>query len=90
MRVIYKYKLKLEDEQKIEMPFGSKLLCVQMQDDVPCLWADVDPDCSATEHRKILIIGTGHKNEALPCATYISTFQMSNGALVFHVFEDER
>ena len=84
-QTIYKYRLRIADEQEIEMPMGAGLMAVQMQNGHPCLWALVDP-INSLEKRKILIRGTGH--DAPGVGRYISTFQMQDGALVFHAFED--
>lgn len=83
-QTIYKYRLEVEDEQRISMPSGAQILTVQMQDNWPHLWALVDP-ILASEERTILIRGTGH--DAPGVGRYISTFQMQGGALVFHAFE---
>ena len=87
-RVVWKFPLVVDDVQIIEMPANAEILCVQMQGDVPCLWARVESS-RPTEPRKILIAGTGHEREDLwGLAHYIGTFQVYGGKLVFHVFED--
>ncbi len=70
------------------MPIGAKILTVQTQNDIPCLWALVDPQAE-TEGRNIEIFGTGHPvlSDLGTAREYIGTFQMHNGTLVFHVFE---
>lgn len=85
MKTIYKYPLRIADEQEIYMPDGAIPLSVQMQGDHACLWVLVDPDRSQCK-RRILIHGTGHSIEE-DGIKYIATFQMSVGALVFHAFE---
>jgi hypothetical protein len=86
-KVVWKYPLELKDEQIIEMPANARMLCVQMQGETPSLWVLVDP-YKAHESRKILIAGTGHEREALAgFLTYIGSFQMMGGQLVYHVFE---
>lgn len=83
---IYKYPLKVTDWQFVTMPENAKILCVQMQYGEPCLWAMVDPD-AVPKMRKIHIFGTGHPISSDLNLTHIDTFQMHEGALVFHVFE---
>lgn len=85
MKTIFKYPLVVTDEQKILVPVGAEILCVQMQRDVPCLWAEVNVEETMREYREIFIHGTGHKYN--PHKRYIGTFQKFDGALVFHVFE---
>ena len=70
----------------IYLPAGAKILTVQVQNNQPCIWAEVDPT-NYTVKRDISIIGTGHtlpKKEV----TYIGTFQLFGGDLVFHVYID--
>ena len=82
---IFKYLLAVTDVQCIEMPMGSEILTVQMQGDVACLWALVNPE-NPMHKKTILICGTGHQLDAHP-GYYIGTFQVHGGSLVFHVFE---
>lgn len=87
MKTIFKYPLSVIDEQEISMPVSARILCVQVQRGVPCLWALVDPDDSQTP-RSIRIVGTGHPIRwGAGIEHYIGTFQALEGALVFHVFE---
>ncbi len=82
---IWKFQLELTDRQTLSMPIGAELLTIQVQRDVPQLWALCNPDAEK-EPRTIAIYGTGHlvPNEY---GKYIATFQISNGALIFHAFE---
>lgn len=82
---IWKYPLVEGDEQIIEMPLDAKILTVQMQDDVPCLWVAVIPT-NAMVKRKIRIVGTGHT--LLTINGYIGTIQEHGGLLVWHVFDE--
>lgn len=84
MRSIWKFPLMLDDVVTVEMPRDATVLCVQVQQDVPCLWAVVNPE-SPKEKRQFRICGTGHKLDGK--VNYIGTFQLHNGELVFHVFE---
>lgn len=85
MNRIWKFELKVVDDQIIEMPINSEILTVQIQQEYVQLWAIVNPELSV-EQRHIRIYGTGFPvgNTKLK---YISTFQQYNGRLVFHVFE---
>lgn len=69
----------------LEMPVGAEILCVQMQRDKPCLWAEVEP-FNPIEKRSFMIVGTGHEIE-FTNGKYIGTFQMHGGGLVFHLYE---
>jgi hypothetical protein len=84
MTTIWKFKLRLKEEQTIDMPGSPSFLHVAMQNDELCLWAIVQPD-QPIARRTILIIGTGHPAENV--GLYIGTVLMSGGAFVWHVFE---
>lgn len=79
---IFKYPLKLTDEQSIEIPRNHKILSVQIQMGVLCLWAAVEPE-GDTVFRTFLIVGTGCD---MPEEGYIATVQ--DGTLVWHIFSD--
>lgn len=83
VKTIFKYPIEVVDSQEIKMPIGAEVLTVQVQGDIPCLWALVESSVPS-ESRTILIFGTGHPVSGLN-NKYIGTFQL--GALVFHVFE---
>lgn len=83
-RVVYKYPLQITDKQIVQLPEIREILCVQIQNKVPCLWAYVDPN-SKNEPVEIVTMGTGHVL-AKKSRKYISTYQF--GELVFHVFEN--
>ena len=86
MKTIWKYELKIADEQIIKMPAHAEFLTVQLQRFRPCLWALVEDTHTQREHR-IQTIGTGHQIGRL-AAHYIGTYQTVD-ELVFHVFGEE-
>lgn len=81
---IFKYPIQTTDHQRIDMPIGAEILCVQVQSGQPCIWAKVDPS-QPTESRGIYVHGTGH-DVADDASKYIGTYQLTS-ILVFHVFE---
>lgn len=83
---IWKFVLQVTTTQLVPIPYGGKILCVQMQNGVPCLWVMVDPEQDYTD-RTIDIFGTGHDIVDLFTRTYIGTVQQMDGALIWHVFE---
>ena len=85
MKKVYKYVLPMYDDVAIELPQGAKILKVDTQESVPCIWALVDPD-APLEMRKFRVVGTGHPIEEKGLE-FIGTFQMYGGELVFHLFE---
>lgn len=44
MRTIWKYPITDSPYQKIEMPLNAEILCVQLQDNIPTLWALVETE----------------------------------------------
>lgn len=81
---IWKFDLKDLRVQIIGMPVGAKLLTVAMQHETPRLWALVN-DTGDIVNRRILTYGTGHAGAT--AGDYIGTYQLLEGALVFHVFD---
>ena len=86
MKTIHKSELAVEDKQTIPMREGAQLLRVDVQRGKVCLWAMVDT-MDPTTYRVIYIRGTGHDAHGLVASQYIGTFMLSNGELVFHVFD---
>lgn len=98
MKVIYKYPVMSHGEAtiKIVTPGGSfKPLCVQLQNGVPQLWAELDVGVApagafgaTTTIRQVVLVGTGSivRNHL----TYAGTFQLHDGTLVWHVYVDCR
>jgi hypothetical protein len=83
VNVIYKYAIG-PGVTIVEMPSSAQPLCAQMQGITPMLWALVDGD-EQTVDWHVRCYGTGHPLEDYP-GQYVGTFQMGDGALVWHVF----
>lgn len=83
-KTIFKFPLQVQDEQRLIMPVGAQILTVQIQKETPCLWALIDLNAKR-EAVNIGIYGTGNP---VPdnIKTYVGTFQLLEGNLVFHVF----
>lgn len=87
MTQIWKYPIKTTDSQYVFMPEGAEILTVQMQDEVPCIWAIVDPENEKIP-RYLRIFGTGHNiKESIGKLSYVGTYQINEQNLVFHIFE---
>lgn len=84
MRTIWKFPLKVTDRQGIELPADATILCIEMQNGTPCLWAEVLP-YNGKLKREIVTFGTGHEIPFAYNGRYIGTYQTQ--ALVFHVYE---
>lgn len=83
---IYKYPIAITDTQGIRMPAGAKILSAQIQNEVLCIWAMVEPN-NKDVIRQIEIIGTGAEIPHNPLKRdYIGTVQHS--FFVWHVFDN--
>jgi len=66
------------------IPQGVRFLTVQAQDGVPCVWGAVDEN-TAAKPVYFYSYATGEEIPEYP-GTYLGTFQLMDGALVYHVF----
>lgn len=80
---IWKWDLRIDDLQIIDMPLGAEILTVQTQGGQPRLWAACD-ETAPLRPRRIAMHETGHPINEHP-GIYIATFQA--GEFVLHVFE---
>ena len=78
---IWKFAL---NEETILMPQGARLLAVQMQDEVPHVWAEVDPSVPHVR-RRLVHVGTGWEGGVEAGYHYVGTFQQ--GWMVFHLYD---
>ena len=88
MKTIWKYKLRIEDRQLVEMPSKANLLSAGLQPhphgfDV-CLWAMVDTD-NPMIRRQVWIVGTGNPIGLSPSVKFVGT--VIDVPFVWHVFD---
>lgn len=86
---VWKFEPLVSESFGLLMPKGAEVLTVQVQHGKPQIWARVDPD-APKETRWFGFFGTGHPipGEAAGVQfTYVDTFQVEAGQLVFHLFE---
>ncbi len=79
--------LQLQPVQELELPEGSRIMCLQNQKGSPFIWFWV-PEPRAQKKKIILrTVGTGEQ-----CAVdnYVGTYKVNDGNLVFHVFIKKR
>lgn len=85
MPVIYKYPVELK--MTLELPLDATVLTVQMQHGTAQMWVLLNPEAPTTP-RHFTVYGTGQTiPKTVTAATYIGTFQVDHGALIFHLFE---
>lgn len=82
---VYKYLLLISDNRTIHMPVDAKILCVQVQQGIPCIWALVNPE-QDTRPFEFISVGTGNPTTLNGNEKHIGTYQLEEGSLVFHVF----
>lgn len=85
---IWKYEIEATDRLTISIPKGAQFLSVQVQRQNICVWFLVNPKLPP-EDRFFSIYGTGHVIPMQP-GTYLGTFQLMGGSLVFHLFEESQ
>jgi hypothetical protein len=83
---VWKQPIPVDGAFELLMPRGARVLTVQVQGTIPCVWMLVDP-AAAPERRRFRLAGTGHPIENAADLDYVGTFQIHGGALVFHLFE---
>lgn len=81
MKTVWKYPLKFSKRQEVRMPAGAHILDVQVQGQLPCMWAEVESD-NAEVRRIFELVGTG---QAVPTGGHVATFQCDG--YVWHVYE---
>jgi hypothetical protein len=88
MRRIHKYPFAIDDDVIVNLPLNATIISIQLQGDIPCVWAIVNPLEQYVESRQFKVFGTGHPmpETILRTHEFRATLQLSNG-LVFHVFE---
>lgn len=70
----------------IQLPKGAKILTVQTQRGQPQMWALLDT-LNDPERRSFIAFPTGVEIAPDVHLDYIGTFQLADGARVFHLFE---
>lgn len=88
MKTIFKYQLKVTDEQSVLMPKDAEILCVKDINNEVFIYAYVNKE-AIKEERYFIVYGTGHEieNDMWSKRKYIGTFVKQNG-FVGHLFED--
>ena len=84
---VWKFPTPIDDVFSIDLPKGAQILTVQVQRGEPCIWALVDPD-APKEKRHFVLLGTGHvhSKRLLEGCSYVGSYQVQGGQLVFHLW----
>lgn len=85
MQVIYKFQLELVPEQIIELTYPLiDCLTVQLQNNIPTLWAIVNPESDTIRKLKVEMFGTGREDKIIGNKKYLGTIQKDG--FVWHFF----
>ena len=82
MKTIWKYSITDRPCQEIEVPLNAEILCVQLQDNIPTLWALVETE----EPKRIFDILTYYTGDCWidKKGQYIGSYQLAG--CLYHVF----
>lgn len=88
MQTIWKYTLKSQEYQLIEMPHSARVISAEEQFGEIVVYAVIElPNTSIPWNREFVVLGTGHETEHdLNEYHFLNTVKLENGALMFHVF----
>lgn len=91
-QTIWKEQL-LNKTSRLQLPEGSEILSVQVQNDEPTIWfsCDAPADPEKLQERVFRLINTGEEFQAEKGKrlVYLGTFQLQQGAHIFHCFEEK-
>ena len=87
MKTIWKYQITATSSQTVELPSQYKVLSVQLQNGSPYIWCLVEPQ-SEKIPVTFSVFGTGHPMPGDFKGRFVGTFQIHNGLLVLHLFEN--
>jgi len=86
MKTIYKYPLRIQGHQILELPKDqAQILHVGEQNGSITVWAIINTEQEEMESHNVWIYGTGHDIEDAEKLKHLGTVQMRDG-LVWHVF----
>lgn len=83
-KMIWKFPLELKEWQALDMPIGSEVLTLQVQEGTPTLWVMVDPLMPKVK-KHFHIVATGQAISEEQHGLYHGTWQ--SGPFVWHLFE---
>lgn len=85
MLTIYKYPVFFHTDFGLLMPKGAVVLSIQMQNNIPCMWVEVDNEEPEMEEKKFKMYFTGDRINSCLNLKYITTLQ--SGDYVCHFYE---
>ncbi len=89
-KVVYKYSLNWDKEQKIRIDSEAIVLDVQVQYSAITLWALVDPDPQDIDEITVYVFETGEPiQQDISNLKYLGTLQFDDGMFIYHVFMEK-
>ena len=85
IRKVFKYQLKIQAVQEIELPSHSRVLSVKNQRNSIVLYAEVREDIKETKKIKVFLVCTGGKVPS-DATLFLDTVLLNNGIYVLHVY----
>ena len=85
MKTIYKYSIESMGTKIINLPVGSKLRKLGVQNNELFAWIELDLDENVMEDRYFTYFGTGHSIPNSPALVFIDTIFAN--PFVWHVYE---
>lgn len=83
MKRVWKFPILMMDEQRLEIPFGSKPLYVGLDPSGnPCIWYEVNPQETVSQVM-FYVVGTGNP---IPTRVNIYLGSFVHGSFVWHVY----
>ncbi len=84
MKAIWKFPLKIQDEQKVRIPKGYRILSVHTQNNAPAMWAEVDRNADMGDVDVVITPTGGCPPD--DTFSYIGTALTHNEGLVWHIY----
>lgn len=85
---ITKHPVPISDVFTMVLPVHAEILKVECQRNQPMMWVLHTKNTNVIEVRHFRIYGTGHDIDHVDNLIHIGTFQMHNGDLIWHMFEE--
>ena len=85
MRTIFKTQLKVCDQQTVQLPRGFKILDIDRQGGMPCIWYECDSEAEKVDV-DIYCVGTGQNIDGISSMMYIGTVHDRSGGFVWHYY----
>jgi len=88
MKVIYKYTLRvIQSTQTLMVPIHSEIRFVEEQNNIICIWMEVDLDETISVPFRFKVLATGEEFSVNEVEEYVGSVKLFNGAEIYHIYE---